>query len=177
MSQYTGAVERVVLSIALAASCVTAVAAAGQPLRSQQSPPSQPPAGQTPDRTMTASALPVARAWRVEQAPSIDGDVLGDTAWATASPETGFRQNTPDEGEPASERTEVRIVYTDDTLYFGVVCFVTDPATIIVADARRDSSLVETESLQIVLYRCLRRGERPQPNAGARAPANWSRPA
>jgi len=31
------------------------------------------------------------------------------------------------------------------------VCFVRDPATIIVSDARRDSSLVETDSFQIVL--------------------------
>ena len=140
--------SRVVLSVALAASSLIAVRTTAQvppPSRSQ-------PTGPTRDAlSSTASALPVARAWRVEQAPAIDGDVLGDAAWAAASPETGFRQNTPDEGEPASERTEVRIVYTDDTLYFGVVCFVGDPATIIVADARRDSSLVETDSFQIVL--------------------------
>ena len=112
----------------------------------------QPPTGQTgAAASITLPGLPVARAWRVEQAPVIDGDVLGEAVWTVASPETGFRQNTPDEAEPASERTDVRIVYTDDTLYFGVVCFVGDPATIIVSDARRDSSLVETDSFQIVL--------------------------
>ncbi len=77
--------------------------------------------------------------------------MLGEAVWAAATPQTGFRQNTPDEGEPASERTEVRIVYTDEAIHFGVVCFVRDPATIIVSDARRDSSLVETDSFQIVL--------------------------
>ena len=97
------------------------------------------------------SGSAVARAWRVEVEPEIDGEVLGEAVWAAAIPETGFRQNTPDEGAPASERTEVRIVYTDDAIYFGVVCFVRDPATIIVSDARRDSSLVETDSFQIVL--------------------------
>ena len=45
----------------------------------------------------------------------------------------------------------MRIVYTDDAIYFGVVCFVGDPATIIVSDARRDSSLSETDSFRIVL--------------------------
>ena len=45
----------------------------------------------------------------------------------------------------------MRIVYTDEAIYFGVVCFVRDPATVIVSDARRDSSLVETDSFQIVL--------------------------
>ena len=132
-----------VLSVALGALVLTAVPGAAQP---------RPPAGQT--RTLTSTAapgFPVARAWRVERGPEVDGDVLGEAVWTAADPLTGFRQNTPDEGEPASERTEVRIVYTDDTIYFGVVCFVGDPATIIVSDARRDSSLVETDSFQIVL--------------------------
>ena len=133
---------RAVLGLALAAWSLTAVPGAAQP----------PPDG--PARVQASAAepgLPVARAHRVEQGPEIDGDVLGEAVWAAASPETGFRQNTPDEGEPASERTEVRIVYTGDTIYFGVVCFVRAAATIIVSDARRDSSLVETDSFQIVL--------------------------
>ncbi len=151
MSQNIGAVDRVVLSVVLAGSCLIAVPAVAQ---------SPPPAGQIPAQATTASGFPVARARRVDQAPAIDGDVLGEAAWAVAIPETGFRQNTPDEGEPASERTEVRIVYTDEAIYFGVVCFVGDPATIIVSDARRDSSLVEIDSFQIVLdtYRDLQNG-------------------
>jgi hypothetical protein len=64
---------------------------------------------------------------------------------------TGFRQNRPFEGEPASERTEVFVVYTDDTLYFGVVCHDRDPRRIIVADSRRDSPLDETDGFQIIL--------------------------
>ena len=137
------------LAVALAASCLTAVPVAGQPAPPQGA---QRPSGQTRTETLaTAPGFPVASAYRVEQAPEIDGDVLGEAVWTVASPQTGFRQNTPDEGEPASERTEVRIVYTDDAIYFGVVCFVGDPATIIVSDARRDSSLVETDSFQIVL--------------------------
>ena len=159
--------SRVCVSVALAAACLTVVPAAGQPAQAPsqqppagQAPQQQPPAGQTPASSTTAPGLPVARAWRVEQGPAIDGDVLGEAIWTVAPLQTGFRQNTPDEGEPASERTEVRIVYTDDAIYFGVVCFVADPATIIVSDARRDSSLVETDSFQIVLdtYRDLQNG-------------------
>ena len=138
--------SRVVLSVALAALSLTGLPTAA---RAQSQPP---PSGQTRTETpATAPGFPVARAYRVEQAPEIDGDVLGEAVWTVASPQTGFRQNTPDEGEPASERTEVRIVYTDDAICFGVVCFVGDPATIIVSDARRDSSLAETDSFQIVL--------------------------
>ena len=146
--------SRVVLSAAVATSILTAIPTAAQP-------PEPVAADQTSIPTSApAPEFPVARAWRVEQAPLIDGDVLGEAVWTVANPETGFRQNTPDEGEPASERTEVRIVYTDEAIYFGVVCFVVDPATIIVSDARRDSSLVETDSFQIVLdtYRDLQNG-------------------
>ena len=98
-----------------------------------------------------AAAASRARASRVGRAPVIDGDVLGDTAYEDAPVATGFSQNRPDDGRPASDRTEVRIVYTDDTLYFGVVCYTRDPDTIIVADSRRDSQLNDTDSFQIIL--------------------------
>lgn len=93
----------------------------------------------------------VAQAMRIETGPVVDGDVLSDPAWVDALPVSAFTQNTPDEGNPASEDTDVFIVYTEDTLYFGVVCYVENPATIIVADSRRDSQLQETDSFQIIL--------------------------
>ncbi len=101
--------------------------------------------------TVRTTGVPVARAWRVGGAPVIDGEVLNDPVWADVTGATAFFQNTPDEGQPASEHTEVRIVFTDDTLYFGVVCYVRNPSTIIVADSRRDSSLTETDSFRIIL--------------------------
>ncbi len=100
---------------------------------------------------ITASGFPRAMALHVAGGPDIDGDVLGEAVWDNAVVATGFRQTTPDEGQPASERTEVRIIYTDDTLYFGVVCYVSDPNTIIVSDTRRDTSLDETDSFRLIL--------------------------
>jgi hypothetical protein len=81
----------------------------------------------------------------------MDGDVLGDPAWSAVPPLTEFWQTTPDEGAPASQRTEVRILYSADTLYFGVVCFDDEPAGIVVNESRRDSSLENTDSFQIIL--------------------------
>ena len=102
-------------------------------------------------RELTQAGFPVALARRVAAAPAVDGDVLADAAYEDARTATGFVQSRPFEGEPASERTEVRIVYTEDTLYFGVVCYTDDPATIIAADSRRDSDLTETDSFRIIL--------------------------
>ena len=87
----------------------------------------------------------------VEQAPVLDGDVLGDPAWAAAAAATGFRQNAPDEGQPATERTEVRIIFGDGTLYVGVVCYDREPSAIILNDSRRDSSMDDADSFMMVL--------------------------
>ena len=49
-------------------------------------------------RETTATGFPLARVSRVEGAPDIDGDVLGEVIWDDAFVTTGFRQTTPDEG-------------------------------------------------------------------------------
>ncbi len=94
---------------------------------------------------------PQGSASRAEDAPVLDGNVAGDPAWAGAEVLTGFFQTTPDEGTPASQRTEVRVVFTDDAVYFGVMCLDADPSSIIVSESRRDASLDETDSFQIIL--------------------------
>ena len=81
----------------------------------------------------------------------MDGNVLEDPVWQRVVPTEGFWQTRPVEGQAASERTEVRVAYTQDTLYFGVVCYDRDPRQIIVSDSRRDASLEDTDSFQIIL--------------------------
>src|SRR5262245_66593550 len=44
---------------------------------------------------------------------------LDEPAWRVAEPITDFTQVDPDEGKPASQRTEVRFLYDDDALYVG----------------------------------------------------------
>jgi hypothetical protein len=53
------------------------------------------------------------------EAPVIDGD-LSDAVWAKAAVLDDFRQVEPDTGQPASERTVLRILYDENNLYFGV---------------------------------------------------------
>ena len=109
----------------------------------------------TAQPSVTAAVPPaaanVATASHAVQAPTIDGDVLGDPAWAQATPITTFWQEQPDEGQPASERTEVRVVFTADTLYIGAVLYDSDPSGIVVSDARRDAPMDDTDSFQMIL--------------------------
>ena len=44
---------------------------------------------------------------------------LEEPAWQAATPVTRFLQTDPDEGKPASQRTEVRFLYDNDALYVG----------------------------------------------------------
>lgn len=55
---------------------------------------------------------------RVSGALHVDGR-LDDPAWQAAAPLTTFTQLDPREGEPASQPTEVRILYDDDAIYLG----------------------------------------------------------
>ena len=86
-----------------------------------------------------ASASPeqVAVATRTPRPPKIDGN-LSDPVWGRAVPFTDFTQQSPDEGEKPSQRTEVRILYDNHAIYFGIRCFDTDPKTIVATSTRRD---------------------------------------
>ncbi len=94
---------------------------------------------------------PLTTATELAKKPSLDGVVVGDSAWEGVVPTTGFTQTQPDEGRDATQKTEVFIGYTNTALYIGVVAYDDDPSTIIVADSRRDSSMDETDSFQIII--------------------------
>jgi hypothetical protein len=108
----------------------------GQQTFAQDRPPDRPP---------------VARATPVAQAPILDGNVLDDAVWSGVAPLTEFWQSSPDAGSPASERTEVRIVYTTEALYFGVVLRDRSPEGLTLSESRRDSSLDDADSFRIIL--------------------------
>jgi len=99
----------------------------------------------------TTAGPPSVSAALVTAPPGLDGNVLNDPAWNSTTPVSGFWQTAPDEGQPATERTEVRVIYTNETIYFGVVCHDRQPSHMVVSDSRRDSPLDETDSFQIIL--------------------------
>src|SRR5215472_15224737 len=84
--------------------------------------------GKSP-QTMTATPR-TAMAIRVDQGPKMDG-TLGDPLWQSAKTISDFRQQEPYEGQPATERTEVRILYTRHAVFFGVHCYDSEPSRII----------------------------------------------
>ena len=70
---------------------------------------------------------PRVRPVRVQTPPVIDGR-LDDEAWTTAAVLTTFVQQSPLDGAPATEPTEVYIAYDSDHLYFGFAVHYSDPS-------------------------------------------------
>lgn len=94
---------------------------------------------------------PVAQAQFLTVAPQLDGKVLNDPAWQGVPKMSNFWQVRPIEGSPATQRTEVLIGFTEDTLYIAAICYDENPDGIIVTDSRRDANLNDTDSFQIVI--------------------------
>ncbi len=111
------------------------------------------PAESLPGESLPAESgdRPTVASQRLVTPPIVDGDVLGDSAWTGVPTATGFIQTQPRAGTEASQKTEVRIAFDSETLFIGVVCFDLEPGSIIVSDSRRDASLTDSDSFQLIL--------------------------
>ena len=96
--------------------------------------------------TYRHETAPSVRAGRATGTIKIDG-VLDEAAWATAEPATSFTQRNPEEGKPASERTEVRVLVSGDALYIGARLYDHEAGKIKSRLARRDDT-VESAQFQ-----------------------------
>ena len=70
--------------------------------QTELSPQQKPPQGGAQDELRTVHAS------RVDHAPVLDG-TLNDPLWEQATPIANFLQREPYEGQPPTERTEVRV--------------------------------------------------------------------
>ena len=75
---------------------------------------------------------------RVETEAVVDG-LLDEPVWAQASVLSGFRQYQPVDGRPAEERTEVRVWYAPDAIWFGIVAHDRQPGSVRATNADRDN--------------------------------------
>jgi hypothetical protein len=114
--------------------------------------PAQTDAQQTPPTGVAMmrphDQAPTATAARRSGSVNIDGR-LDESAWQAATPITEFRQNDPNEGQPASERTEARILIDDAAIYVGIRLYDSEPQKIQSQLARRDVEL-EGDNLELI---------------------------
>ncbi|MGB2770673.1 MAG: DUF5916 domain-containing protein [Candidatus Zixiibacteriota bacterium] len=86
---------------------------------------------------------------RVNPGAKIDG-ILDEDFWRQAERSGNFTQFQPDEGQPASETTFVRVGYDDEALYVGMEMYDSEPEGIISRLTRRDR-YVENDLVNLII--------------------------
>ncbi len=107
------------------------------------------PAGAARAPRPEPTPAPAIEAVRTQAPVTVDGR-LDDEAWTSVAAFSDFTQRDPEEGQPASERTELRLLYDDDALYVGARLDDGEPDRIVVRLSRRDES-AEADRFSIYL--------------------------
>ena len=100
--------------------------------------------------TYRHETAPLVQAVPLDESIVIDG-VLAEEDWLRAPPATSFTQLDPREGQPASERTEVRVLIGPDALYIGARLFDREPDRIVARLSRRDFPLDDSDAFYVLL--------------------------
>jgi hypothetical protein len=98
--------------------------------------------------------MAVANEWRViairiTEPIKIDGK-LDEPAWSKAQPAINFRQYRPELGKPATNPTEVRILYDNENIYFGWILKVSDTSKLVAIAKNRDEDNSYDDALDIL---------------------------
>lgn len=93
---------------------------------------------------------PSVRAVRAASPITIDGRI-DEPAWEAADPMTRFIQSEPNIGYPATERTDVRILYDEDALYLACLCYDSQPDNLTLSSLQRDFSFSDNDVVSFVI--------------------------
>ena len=74
-----------------------------------------------------------------------------EAVWQKAKPASHFLQFTPRKGDPASFKTEVRVLYSSTYIYFAVTCYDPDPGEIVSRVNKREGEITGDDSVAIAL--------------------------
>jgi len=95
-------------------------------------------------------AAPGVGAVRCVRAPDIDGEVLSDAVWSTAPVARGFTiLKQPD--VPASQATDVHVLYDDDCLYVAFVCHEARMSELVARAVEHDGATYLDDSVELFL--------------------------
>jgi len=97
-------------------------------------PPPVPPAVLARDQ----SGRVTIRAIRLDEPLRLDGQ-LDEPVYQTIAPVTGFIQQEPNEGAPATEQTDVWVLFDSETVYVSARCWDSQPNRTVANEMRRDS--------------------------------------
>lgn len=99
---------------------------------------------------MVAQDRPEVVATRTELTIKVDG-LLDEPVWATIKPITEFVQRLPLDGGEPTEKSEMRILYDNNNLYFGFTFFDSDPEKVRATILNRGGWIHRDDKLEIAL--------------------------
>jgi|TARA_A100001037_G_scaffold93268_1_gene84747 hypothetical protein len=99
---------------------------------------------------LSAQIRPEVVAVRTDQLIEIDGS-LDEDVWRSIVPVTEFVQRLPQDGAQPSEKSEMRILYNDNYLYFGFTFFDSDPEKVRATILNRGGWIHRDDKLEIAL--------------------------
>ena len=112
----------------------------------------QPSATHTHRNIDDGHVVPVPSAAAARRAgPIVLDGKLDDEAWKAATPVTDFKQVDPDEGKPASQRTEMRFLFDDNALYIGARMYDTEGAAGVHTSLVRRDEAFNSDYIEIVI--------------------------
>ena len=111
---------------------------------------------QSPATAESVQVLPATVASHVLEARAVHGGIvldgrLDEPEWLTAPVASSFTQSEPHTGEPATEKTEVRVLYDADRLYIGAYLHDRAPGDIVVNDIRKDFNPEQQDVFEVIL--------------------------
>ena len=86
----------------------------------------------------------------VRRAIVVDGR-LDEPEWKEAVPASNFTQSEPHTGEPATESTDVRVLFDGENLYVGAYLHDREPDRIVVNDLKKDFSEDQQDDFEVLL--------------------------
>ncbi len=89
-------------------------------------------------------------AYYTEHKIKLDGQ-LNEAVWQNAMRISDFTQREMEEGKPATEKTEIAIVYTTNKLYIAVWAYDSEPDKISASKMSRDFSWGSDDNVEIIL--------------------------
>jgi len=87
---------------------------------------------------------------KTDESIIVDGR-LNESIWGKAPDADAFIQLRPDRKDPKKIKTSVKILYDDNYVYFGFLCYDTEPDKIVPGTIKIDGDLRDTDSIYILI--------------------------
>lgn len=89
------------------------------------------------------------KALKIDKPIKLDG-ILNEEVWQKAVKISNFTQRELHEGQKPTEKSEVAILYTKETMYIGIWCYDSQPDKLVAKEMKRDFDYWKEDNFEII---------------------------